>query len=108
MVIAPERETIMTKTYLASDGERSFLWELKDAQEAVEHMEARGGKATRVLIDTRKKVAFLETFVEDRGDAANDELRLKPEFRDHAGQLICEGQDLFPMAVVPIMGARRT
>ena len=88
---------------LASDSEVMFLWELDEARKQVLTMEARGGKTTRVLIDTRKKVGFLETFVEDQG-AANDSVRMKPEFAPHADQLIWEAQELFPMAPVPIMG----
>lgn len=88
---------------LASDSEAMFLWELDEARKQVLTMEARGGRPSPTLIDTRKKVGFLETFVEDHG-AANDSLRMKPEFAPHAGQLICEAQGLFPMAPVPIMG----
>ena len=89
---------------LASDSEAMFLWELDQARKQVLTMEARGGRPSPALIDTRKKVGFLETFVENHGDA-NDSVRMKPEVAPNAGQLICDEQEVCPMARGPIMGS---
>ena len=95
----------MTNSYLVSDVESSFLWELEASRDFVFQVEARNGLQNRVFTDTRAKVAFLDTFVETHGEAANDAIRVKAEFRPHIGQLLADAQALYPMARVPIIGA---
>lgn len=96
------------KSCLVGDSEKNFLWELEAARESVLRMEAKGGRPNRVLTDTRKKVAFLETFVESINDAANDCVRLKPEYRSLAGRLLADAEFEYPHAQTPILGARAT
>lgn len=92
--------------YLADDTEESFLWELDALRQSLATMDARAGTPSQAETDTRKKVAFLESFVESDTDAAKESVRVKPDYRGLVGQISAEAQHLYRHAHMPIFGAR--